>query len=195
VEVKPQPRGCGPPRNLEHETASLDQLHRRYARAVFNYVLRRVPNPTDAEDITAEVFIAVAAQSARYDGRAGPYSWLIGIARRKIADVVRHQQRQPERLETDLTDVEREYLELLLATETEHLPVQALESKETVRVMNQLLSRLPDVQREVLLLQVADGLSIKEIAIVIGRSEKATNSLLQRARASIFRNGRSYFRT
>jgi RNA polymerase sigma-70 factor, ECF subfamily len=73
------------------------------------------------------------------------------------------------------------------------LPEDALLREEARAVMHQLLERLPALQREALVLQVRQGLSIREIAQVLGRSEAAANSLLQRARATIFRYGQSYF--
>ena len=48
-----------------------------------------------------------------------------------------------------------------------------------------LVAQLPPDERDVMLMQVVDEMSIEEIATVMGRSVKATNSLLGRARTRI----------
>src|SRR5713101_6140761 len=95
----------------------------------------------------------------------------------------RRRRRQPELLDSDLTEAERETLGLLLTTDIGHLPEEVIQHEESQRVMRQLIADLPAMQREALLLQVVDELPIKEIAEVMGRSLEAINSLLQRARA------------
>jgi RNA polymerase sigma-70 factor (ECF subfamily) len=174
---------------------SVDYLYERYLDSVFSYVLYRVPNHSEAEDVTAETFAAALIAWARFRGDSTPHAWLLGIARQKIAEAARRRDnaQRRERLEVDLTDLEREMVGLLLTVDTQQLPEDAALHKEAGRVMRHLLERLPEPQREALLLQVEHGLSIREIAQVMGRSEAAANSLLQRARASIFRLGQDYF--
>ena len=94
-----------------------------------------------------------------------------------------------------MTERQREMLGLLFAADTRQLPEKVALRHEAQEVMRQLLSSLPELQREALLLQVEQNLSIREIAKVLGRTEAATNSLLQRGRASIFREGQQYFRS
>jgi RNA polymerase sigma factor (sigma-70 family) len=72
-------------------------------------------------------------------------------------------------------------------------PEAALERAEEQRVVRELVEQLNEDQREALLLQYVEGLSIAEIAAVMGRSPAAANSLLQRARAALFRRGQAYF--
>src|SRR5438132_6978845 len=61
-------------------------LHERYLKDVLHYVLRRVPRPEEAEDITAEVFAAAFVALPRFRGHCPPYLWLLSIARHKIVD-------------------------------------------------------------------------------------------------------------
>jgi len=96
-------------------------------------------------------------------------------------------------LDVDLTDQERETLGMLLASDIEELPEEAYLHEESRRMMRQLLAQLPDDQREAILLQVEQDLPIREIARLMGRTVAATNSLLQRARASLLRRGKDYF--
>ena len=178
---------------VERKRVDIASLHDRYLRSVFTYVSSHVPDRSEAEDITAEVFAAALAALPRFRGDSGHYAWLLGIARRKIVDATRRRRHRPELLDTDLTEDERESLGLLLATDIGELPEEVVQHEEARQEMRKLLAALPEAQRETLLLQVVHDLSIREIAQVIGRSEAAANSLLQRARAAIYRHGRSYF--
>jgi RNA polymerase sigma-70 factor (ECF subfamily) len=172
---------------------SIASLHERYLQAVLTYVSRHVPDKSEAEDITAEVFAAAVTALPGYRGAGGHYAWLVGIARRKIVDADRRHRHRRELLHTELSDEEREALSLLLDPDIGHLPEEAVQHEEARQMMQKLIADLPEPQREVLLLQVVDDLPIREIAQVIGRSEAAVNSLLQRARAAILRHGREYF--
>jgi RNA polymerase sigma-70 factor, ECF subfamily len=192
VDTPSGSKGCG---MRPEEAISVDSLYTHYLDGVFSFVLYRVANRTEAEDITAETFAAAYTALPRYRGESTPYAWLLGIARQKIAEAARRRDRTRSRelLEEDLPPRERETLGLLLTVDIRQLPEDALLREEAQEVMRELLARLPEPQREALLLQVRHDLSIREIAQVLGRSEAATNSLLQRARATIFRHGQSYF--
>jgi len=75
----------------------------------------------------------------------------------------------------------------------EPTPQSQLERREAAAELQRILISMPDDQRDALIYQYADGLTIAEIAELMGRSAAAVNSLLQRARASVFREGQAYF--
>jgi RNA polymerase sigma-70 factor (ECF subfamily) len=180
---------------MDDTAINIDLLYERHLDAVFSYVSHRVPNHAEAEDITLETFTAAMDALRRFRGDSGPLAWLLGIARQKTAEAARRRQRRQRRElpEVELSEHERETLGLLLGADIQHLPEDAAPRKEAQGVMRQLLDGLPEPQREALLLQVEQDLPIREIARVLGRTEAATNSLLQRGRAAIFRQGRDYF--
>jgi RNA polymerase sigma factor (sigma-70 family) len=64
---------------------------------------------------------------------------------------------------------------------------------EDARAIRRIVLALPEDQREALMLQNIEGLTQGEIATVMGRSKAAVNSLLQRARARAFRDGKDFF--
>ena len=72
-------------------------------------------------------------------------------------------------------------------------PEAAFERGEARRVLHGLMAELKEEQREVLVLKYGERLSLAEIAVVMGRSPAAVNSLLQRARAALYDRGRAYF--
>jgi RNA polymerase sigma-70 factor (ECF subfamily) len=182
-------------RNEEHGRAdwvTAAVLHERYLDDVFRYVSRRVARREDAEDITAEVFAAAFIELPRYRGESPPYLWLLGIARRKIVDSLRRRSSRPEMLASELPEFV-EVGEDSGRASSEDDPQAAALRRERQRAIRELVSQLKPEQQEALLLQYVESLSIAEIAIVMGRSEGAVNSLLQRARAGLYRRGRAYF--
>ena len=180
---------------MDPSPLSMELLFERYLGDVFEYVLSRVPNHTEAEDITAEVFTAATEAFDRFRGECSPFTWLVAIARRKISEARRLRERKQrwEPAESELTTDLQETLALLLVADIEQMPEDAMLLNEALEVIRDLLAHLPEAQREVLRLQMEQSLSIREIAKVIGRSEAATNSLLERGRAAIFRQGQHYF--
>ena len=162
------------------------ELHRAFLDDVYRFVHRRISRTEDAEDITAEVFAAAFRSLHKFRHESGERAWLFGIAQRKIADHLRRTGRRPESLWCE-TPVDA------IAGSGEPAPPAAAERREAAAELRRILGVMPPDQRDALILQYADGLSIAEIAALMGRSVAAVNSLLQRARATIYREGQAYF--
>src|SRR5712691_3222992 len=145
-------------------------LHERYLEDVFRYVLRRLPSVPEAEDITAEVFAAAAAGLPRFQGQCAPYLWLLGIARRKIADSRRRRAVRREVLHSEMADDAPGSDPLWETLVTVEGPEAALVRAEARRVVRDLVAELSPDQREAVLLQYMERLSVAEIAVVMGRS-------------------------
>jgi RNA polymerase sigma-70 factor, ECF subfamily len=183
------------PADWMDSTERLDgaELHRRYLREVFQYVARRVPRQ-EAEDITMQVFAAALEALPRFRGDCPPRLWLLRIAHGRVVDALRRRTARRETLASELGSSEAggDPLAEAMAPALEG-PEAMLERAEAQRVIWRLVEQLKPEQREALLLQYVEELPIAEIAVVMGRSPAAVNSLLQRARATVFRLGGSYF--
>jgi RNA polymerase sigma-70 factor (ECF subfamily) len=169
------------------------ELYERYLGDVCSYVMRHVRGIEEAEDITAEVFAAAAAGLRRFKGQCPPYVWLLSIARRKIIDARRRRASRRETLAAELCDEGLDAGALWEAVATCEGPEPALMRAEAQRVVRALLAQLNADQREAVLLQYVERLSVAEIAVVMGRSPASVTGLLQRARAALYRRGRAYF--
>ena len=145
--------------------SSFAEARTTYQGYVFGFVSRRIKPVEDAEDVTVEVFVDAYRNWRKCTG--DPRLWLLGIARRKVADAYR--RRKPH-FQLSAKDEP--------AGDTFEEFVGGYQSQQAL----QLLQKLPPDQRDALLLQILEELSIEEIAKVMGRSHAATNSLLQRAR-------------
>jgi RNA polymerase sigma-70 factor (ECF subfamily) len=131
---------------------------------IVKYAYARIGCLEDAEDVAVEVFETVYRLGEKLSRKKDPRAYLFGIARRKVADKVRERARTGPLL----VDTSQDPSELNLIRQ----------------MIGQALDRLPDLQRDVLVLKYLHGFSVKEIADVVGKSEAAVNSLLERARAS-----------
>jgi RNA polymerase sigma factor (sigma-70 family) len=87
------------------EAWAWERLHRAALEPVFRYLVLRVRRREDAEDLTAEVFAAAVAAIDSFRGDATLLTWLLGIARRKLADARRRELRRPELLAAELASV------------------------------------------------------------------------------------------
>ena len=185
----------GPPAGeaLASEPLTAEALHRRHYDEVFRYVSRRVPRREDAEDITAEVFAAAFAALPRCR-RDQPYLWLLGVARRKIIDLNRHKRARPETLAAEMGRP-GEGLEAgpAVGAPAPVGPEAHMLAAERLQAIRRLVDGLKEEQREALLLQQVERLSQAEIGRVMGKSPAAVNSLLQRARQTLYARGRAYF--
>lgn len=169
------------------------ELHERYLEDVYRYVVQRVSSIVEAEDITAEVFAAAAAALPRFRGQCPPYLWLLSIARRQIALARRRRAVRREMLTSELAGGPPEAEALWDALVAVEGPEAAFMRTEARQVLRELIAQLSADQREALLLQYMEELTVAQIAVVMGRSVASVKSLLQRAREALYRRGRAYF--
>jgi RNA polymerase sigma-70 factor (ECF subfamily) len=158
--------------------AALETLYRRHLPSVWRYVYAQVGGDVPAaEDVVSETFLAAVRGLRGLDPDGGSLcAWLTGIARHKLADHWRRAQRSA-RLASDPPRAGRSRLD---ATD----PPNALAAAETRRQVGEAMVVLPDEHRAVLEWKYLDNLSVAQIAARMGRSEKAAEALLYRARRS-----------
>jgi RNA polymerase sigma-70 factor (ECF subfamily) len=199
VSVPPQREGR--PEALAPE--SWPACAQAHLEDVYRYVVQRVSSLDEAEEITAEVFAAAAVALPRHPslaplgwvpgGQCPLYLWLLSIARRQIALARRRRAVRRETLTSELADAQSEAAAIWDALVAIEGPEAAVMRAEARQVLRELIARLSADQREALLLQQMEELSVAEIAVVMGRSAASVKSLLQRARATLHRWGRAYF--
>ena len=127
-------------------------IFRTYEAPVFNYVLRMVGNRTLAEDLTQDVFLRVYQGLRGYSLRARFTTWLFQVAKNRVVDEFRSEERRPRSLVT-IDDAPR--LEVVDAP---------IELSEAIGVLWRAVEELsPDLKQALLLRDIA-GLSYNEIA-------------------------------
>lgn len=153
-------------------------LFDRYYDAVYRYAFARLGNMADAEDAEAETFAAMVRSLPRFRWRGVPFeAWLFRIAMSKVVDVARHRSRvRPARADVaaDVADPAAE-------------PERVLALRELRRELVAAIERLPQGQRDVLMLRFFGDHSIRETAELLGRSDGAVKQLQFRALSELRR--------
>src|SRR5215467_6227160 len=147
----------------------------RYVRAVKKYVHCRLsPRNDHADDVVQDVFLAAWENLGAYRGSSSVQSWLIGIARNKVRDYYRAHLREPDSLDTAQ---ENSQAKIAPPHVDDHL------DQERARIkIRRVLNELPEKYRVILILRYWNEFPIKTIAARIGKTEKAAERLLARAR-------------
>lgn len=138
---------------------------------VFGYLAARVGR-FEAEDLTADVFHAAARAAAEGRVEALTPQWAITVARNKVIDHWRRGERRAAKMHLLVTGARGQTLEG---------PGERVGERERV---SSVLNSLSERQRRLLLLYYLDGVSLEELASVVGKSESATESAIYRARLS-----------
>ena len=147
----------------QRDPSFFGELYEENFYRVYAYVVRRVGDRHQAEDLTADVFREALAGIGKFEWRGVPFAaWLMGIAARTIAD---HFKRLGREAGT---------------------PAEAPEQPDTGEIerhamLFQLVERLPEAQLRVIHLRFVEQKSIREIARELGRSEGAVKQLQLRA--------------
>ena len=147
----------------------------RHTDAIYRYVYSRlVPRADRVDDLVQEVFLAAWENLSGYRGASSLESWLLGIARHKVEDYYRARLREHEPLEA---------IEVKPNFETLSPDFDGLLDRELVQKRTrQVLARLPEKYRVALLWRYWDRCSAREMAARTGKTEKAIERLLARAR-------------
>jgi RNA polymerase sigma-70 factor, ECF subfamily len=150
------------------------QFVSRYADAIYGYVNHRLAPRADlVEDVVQDVFLAALASLASFQGTSSLRTWLLGIARHKVEDHYRRRLRAPEPL-----DEEAE-----AALTDDPLPDEAIDRERAREKTQQVLQQLHEAYRFVLLWRYWENRSVRDIAEATGKTEKAVERMLARARA------------
>lgn len=144
------------------------QLYDRYFERVYAFALARMRDRSAAEDVTAETFRQAFENLPRFEWRGVPFSaWLFRIAANAATDHVNRASR-----EESLTEDGR--------VEDESWEGHIIEVETRTRLF-ELVKRLPNDQRRVVVMRFGEEKSIKEVAWAMGRSEGSVKLLQHRA--------------
>ena len=161
-------------RAIQGDRAAFATIVERHQGAVFGYLRARLLQPTDAEDLTQEVFLRCYLAKDRFDTESLIRPWLIGIARNLLREHIRKVSRRKEVAWTEL------------CLEIEDL-VQADEGtyEDVVVHLPECLESLGRSAREAIDMRYAAKLRLAEIGEKLRRSEGAVKLLMFRARQAL----------
>lgn len=149
---------------------------------VYNLCMDHLRNAEEAQEATQDVFVKVHARLHTFAGDAQLRTWIYRIAVNTCLDRIKAARRRKRSFLVRLFTPEVGQVTELPGTAH---PGVELEEREAMAALFRAIDGLPDAQRTALLLKAMEGLSQQEIAAVMQLSEKAVESLLSRARATL----------
>src|SRR2546422_5692013 len=163
-------------------------LFRRYHGLVYRFSVQMSGSRDVAEDVTQEVFIALAENHARYRPERGSLkAYLYGIARHLVAQ---REKRTWSRREVDIDALQGDDAHMVA---TSFDPIDELSRAETMLTLRRAILRLPRHYREVIVLCELNSLPYHEAAQVIGCRVGTIRSRLNRARTLLIERCRQCF--
>jgi RNA polymerase sigma-70 factor (ECF subfamily) len=163
-------------RAAEGDSRAFEELYERHSRRVYSLCLRMTQNPTEAEDLSQDVFVQLFRKVGMFRGESQFTTWL---HRMTVNQVLMHFRRRGVKLEHTSEDGE--------------LPPQTVAGTEDARRMpvvdrialDRALSQLPPGYRTVFVLHDVEGYEHEEIARLLGCAPGTSKSQLHKARLSL----------
>ena len=184
VGATPGPQSCAPAADeralleavLQKDRKAAAEFVSRFADPIYGYVSRRLTPRADlVEDVVQDVFLVALQKLDTFAGQSSVVGWLLGIARHKVEDVYRARLREPDPFPDDMDGlsagpaIEPDLDEVIDAARAE---------EKTRRILDQL----PSAYSAVLQWRYWEKRSTREMAEQTGKTEKAIERLLARAR-------------
>ncbi len=168
-------------RAARHDSEAFAQLYDRFVEKIYKYIYYKVGSKSDAEDLTAQVFLKAWEAIGHYRLTGRPFSaWLYRIAHNLVVDHFRMRREaipiddvmRIDEKEGDLDDVTQRHF--------------------TAETLQRAIHRLTVDQQQVIILRFLEGYSTEEVARIMGKGQGAVRTLQHRALAGlarIFRRG------
>jgi RNA polymerase sigma-70 factor (ECF subfamily) len=153
-----------------------DLLYEAYFPRVYRFALKRLRDPSEAEDVTQEVFVTVFRSLQSYQGNSSLLVWIFGITRNKVNRRFRGVRPRLEPIDGTASDVEG------------HEPPtdETVDARRMLAECERVIeSRLTPLQRRIFHLKHLRRQSIRSIAGALGKSEDAVKANLYRMRRAI----------
>ena len=175
-------------RCVDGDAAAWEQLVRQNTRRVYNLCYRFTGSPTNAEDLTQEVFIKVYRTLASYDlGKGSFNTWLTTVSRNLLVDHFRksRQDRVTDSLENSAQEDAPTLGERI--EDPGPAPDAQLQQREAREVVQAGLQKLSPDLREAVILRDLQDMDYKDIAQVLRVPEGTVKSRINRGRTELAR--------
>jgi RNA polymerase sigma-70 factor (ECF subfamily) len=157
-------------RAAQTDAQAFGALYDRYVQRVYRYCYYRTNHASDAEDLTAQIFMAALEGLPRYrqDGHFG--GWLFSIARKKVSDFHRRATKGAAQVSLD---------EAVLPPIHTDLAVDVEKSQRREWLLKKIQALAED-ERDLIHLRYVAELSFAEIATTLRKNEEAVKKSLYR---------------
>jgi len=162
------------------------ELVDKYKDAILNICYGYLRNRADAEDLAQDVFVEVYHSIESFRENSSLYTWIYRIAVTKCLDELRYRKRLKrrawyksrqwdEKTELEIDELDGQYPN----------PQDDLEQQQRIEYIQRALEKLPETQREAFTLINFDGLTYKETAKAMSKTNSAVESLVHRAKQNL----------
>jgi len=166
-----QDEDAAPIAESKNNAAAFSVLYDRYVQSIYRYLYYRVGSAPEAEDLTSQTFLSALEALPRYQHQGNFAAWLFRIARGKMIDYVRRQQKQLPLKDAYLSEANDLLAEIADADEIAQLWV--------------LIHKLDDDEQELIRLRYTAGLPFAQVAAVLGSNENTVKKSLYRVVARL----------
>ncbi|MDP3252063.1 MAG: sigma-70 family RNA polymerase sigma factor [Hydrogenophaga sp.] len=161
---------------IEQDAQAMKRFYLVLAPSTFQFAMRRLSDPVQAEEVVVETMYEVWCHASRYSGQSTIRTWVLGIARHKLLDKLRDRYRhQHESLDDEAeggNDAESEAPE----------GFEWVARREHHDMIVHCAGKLPEDQREALHLALYEDLPLADIALVQACPENTVKTRLFHAR-------------
>ena len=157
-------------RAKQHDPASFARLYEEYFDKIYRYIVIKIGNETEAEDMTQQVFLNALQSISAFKWQGAPFSaWLYRIAHNQVVDYLRKKTKRPAAIEDDPPDT--------IDNNRSNDPQQITEHNLSMEQLLEAARQLTPAQREVISLRFTSDLSTAEVAKIMGKSQGAIKAL------------------
>ncbi len=140
---------------------AFNELYVRFGHKVFSYVLKKLRNQSDAEDLLQKIFFKVHESKHLYNVKYKFEQWLFVIARTSVLDHFRSKKRYEKKLGRILEELNHQ-------------------SDAFADLSTELLSPLSEDQKEILEMKYIDEMTYQEMAALLNKSETSLRKMVSR---------------
>jgi RNA polymerase sigma-70 factor (ECF subfamily) len=153
------------------EAEAFGRLYDYYLPAIYRFILLKVSQREEAEDLTHQVFLKAWTGISGYSEKGLPFSsWLYRIARNLVIDSYRRSR--------PVISIDEEFVSEKLIFKPNIL---SIDDKKDIALIMSLLKQLKDIERDVIIMRFVEDLSVKEVSEATNKSEGAVKLIQHRA--------------
>jgi RNA polymerase sigma-70 factor (ECF subfamily) len=149
------------------DLAAFEELYRRHSHGLYRFIAWRSPRKEWVDEVMQESWASLHQARARYEAISSFRTYLYQIARNRLIDLMRQHQM------VSASDLEQQEQQEASGSVFDHLadashavpsPEEELDNKQQLAGLHRAIRALPHEQREALVLQQFNGMSLEEIA-------------------------------
>lgn len=157
----------------------METIFQKFRTPVFNYAFRLLMNRADAEDVTADTFLAIFSKKYSYQPEVKFFTWLFTVVRNACIDRMRKRKRN-----VSLSGENKEDPQIDVVDE-QPTPLQNLKQNERAQYVQIAINKLPQDQKEALVLREYHRMDYQEISQIMNCSLANVKVLIFRGRVNL----------